>query len=149
MKHKLKTMVLIICSLALQMSSKITLKKENGIFILGNTEQTILEFIEDIANKSMPIDKVTNSVLQGGGRSFQRCSHWLCSLHKWSKKCKYWLKQSVMSVCMHHLIASCLHLIIIIAYFTSGINKWMCGTNKILDKYILTYMQLYSNFVSR
>lgn len=34
-------------------------------FILGNTEQTLLDFIEDIANKSLPIDKVTNSVLQG------------------------------------------------------------------------------------
>jgi len=42
------------------MSSKITLKKENVIFILGSTERAILDNIEDIVNKSLPIDKVTN-----------------------------------------------------------------------------------------
>ena len=60
MKHNLKPMILLICSLALQIYLKITLKKENVIFILGNTERTILENIEDIVSKSLPIDKVTN-----------------------------------------------------------------------------------------
>ena len=69
MKHKLKTMILLICSLALQMSLKITSKKENVIFILGNTERTILENIEDIVNKSLPIDKVTSYYKEVKGAS--------------------------------------------------------------------------------
>ena len=36
------------------------MKIENVISILGNTERTILENIEDIVNKSLSIDKVTN-----------------------------------------------------------------------------------------
>ena len=51
------------------MSLKITLKKEFVIFILGNTERTILENIEDIVNKSLPIDKVTNYYKEVKGAS--------------------------------------------------------------------------------
>ena len=62
---------LLICSFALQMSSKINfqLKTENVIFILGNTELAILENIEDIVNKSLPIDKVTNYYKEVKGAS--------------------------------------------------------------------------------
>lgn len=43
--------------------------KGNFIFILGNTERTILENIEDIVNKSLPIDKVTNYYKEVKGAS--------------------------------------------------------------------------------
>lgn len=48
---------------------KITLKKENVISILGNTERAILENIEHIVNKSLPIDKVTNYYQEVKGAS--------------------------------------------------------------------------------
>ena len=51
------------------MSLKIFFKKENVIFILGNTERIILENIEDIVNKSLPIDKVANYYKEVKGAS--------------------------------------------------------------------------------
>ena len=94
MKHNLKPMILLICSLALQIYLKISFKKGKCCFHFrkhrANHFGKYWRYCQQISANWQ-----SDKLLQGGERSSQRCSPWLCYLHKWSKKCKYWLKQSL------------------------------------------------------
>ena len=97
-------------------------EKGNVIFILGNTERTILENIEDIVNKSLLIDKVTNYYKEVKGASRDVVLGYVTFTNE-VKNVSILIETMFISghhvqVCMYHLMTSCLQVI----YFTNEIN---------------------------